>query len=95
MDRSTKLTASGIAYTGPCEFRGFLLGMDGTNDVTGLAIYDGIDATGQEIIPSNPYEADYKGLNGVVGLRRDCPNGLYVEFTTAGAAEVVVYYRCA
>lgn len=94
MHWSTKLSASGIAYSGPCEFLGFILGMDGTNDVTGLTIYNGTDATGQEIVATNPYEADYKGLNGMIGVKRDCPDGIYVEFATAGAAEVVVYYRC-
>lgn len=93
MDLSRRLEASGIITTGPGELTGFLLGMDGVNDVTDLAIYNGQDNGGEEVIPTCDYEADYRGLNGVVGIRRDCADGMYLEFTCAGAAEVVVFYR--
>lgn len=93
MDLSRRLDASGVITTRPCELTGFLLGMDGTNDVNDLAIYNGHDNGGEEIIPTCDYEADYKGLNGVTGIRRDCADGMYLEFTCAGTAEVVVFYR--
>lgn len=88
---SYKLAASGIAHTGPCKFKGFLLGCDGTNDITDLTIYDGLDALGTEIVPTSDYEADYKGLSGVTGITRKCDIGIYCEFTCAGAAEVIIY----
>ena len=90
---SEKMAASGVVHTGPCELTGILLSMDGINDVTDLALYDGLDATGTEIIPTCPFEADYKGLNGVVGISRGCRIGLYLEFVCAGAAEVTVFFR--
>lgn len=91
MAMSKKLSASGIAYTGSCKFHGFVLGCDGVNDITDLTIYDGLDATGDEIVPTSDYEADYKGLNGVVGLNVACSNGIYCEFTCAGTAEVSLF----
>lgn len=84
-----KIAASGILYNGPCDFGGFLLGMDGTNDVTDVTIHSGTDATGDEIVPTNPYEADYKGLNGVAEWLVYCPNGVYAAFTCPGSAELV------
>ena len=90
---SQKMAASGIVYTGICEFLGLLIGMDGVNDVTDLTVYDGLDATGTEITPTCGFEADYKGLNGAIGISRLCRTGLYLDFACAGAAEVTVFFR--
>ena len=94
MGLAKKLSASGIAYNGACDFYGWEVGTDGVNDITDLTIYDGTTNAGKEIVATSDYEADYKGLNGQMGppCGVDCPNGIYVEFTCAGAAEVVVYF---
>ena len=88
-----KIAASGQITPGPARLTGFLWGLDGTNDITSATIYDGTDNTGRECVPTNGFEADYKGLNGATGLSIDCQNGIYAEFTCAGAAELVVYWE--
>lgn len=93
MDLSKKLSASGIVTSKPAELTGFLLGTDGVNDISDLTIFNGTSNSGDEVIPTSDYEADYKGLNGVVGIRRDCADGIYCEFTCGGAAEVTVFFR--
>lgn len=93
MNLSKKLSASGLCYTGPCELNGILIGTDGINDITDLTVYDNTAASGDEKIPTSDYEADYKGLNGAVGLHMGCGIGLYLEFTCAGTAEVTVFFR--
>lgn len=90
MARAIRLAGSGIAFTGSCKFHGFLLGCDGVNDITDLTVYDGVSAAGREIVPTSDYEADYMGLNGVTGRNIECSDGVYVEFTCAGTAEVVL-----
>ena len=88
-----KITSSGAITSGAARITGFLWGLDGTNDITAATIYDGTDNTGRECVPTNGFEADYKGLNGAVGLDIDCPNGIYAEFTCGGAAELIVYWK--
>jgi hypothetical protein len=87
----TKFTASGIIHTGPCVFMGFLLGTDGVNDPV-ITVYDGLDNTGQEIVPSCTYDASAYGLNGCTGIHQYCTTGLYIEITCVGAVEVVVQH---
>jgi hypothetical protein len=86
-----KLTASGILYTGKCIFQGFLLGTDGVNDPV-VTIYNGVDNTGQEIVPTATYDASAYGLNGCTGINQYCDVGIYVEITCAGTVEVVVQH---
>lgn len=84
------ISASAAVYTQRCYFRGFLLGMDGVNDPT-ITVYDNAStASGDEIIPTNTYDASALGLNGVMfpGLGRICKNGIYIEITCAGTVEV-------
>lgn len=87
----TKHTASGIVRTGPCVFQGFLLGTDGVNDPV-ITIYNGLDNTGTEIVPTCTYDASAYGLNGVVGVNQYCDVGLYIEITCGGAVEAVVQF---
>jgi len=87
----TKFTASGIVHTGPCVFRGFLLGTDGVNDPV-ITVYNGLDNSGQEIVPTCTYDASAYGLNGCTGVEQYCDAGLYLEITCAGAVEVVVQH---
>lgn len=89
---SSKKTASGIVHTGHCWFGGLLLGMDGVNDVT-VTVYDGIDNSGTEIVPTNTYDSSSLGINGAQeGTLVVCSTGIYVEITGANA-EVCVRYR--
>jgi len=88
--QSTKLTSSGIVTSHNCVLVGVQIGMDATNDLT-LTIYNGTSNAGSEVLPTNQYDASALGLNGVVmSYGKHCPNGIYVEITCAGAAEVVV-----
>jgi len=89
-----KLSASGVAYTGGCALASMFIGMDGVNDPE-ITVYDGIDATGSEVVPTATYDASALGLNGFHGglLGYDCKAGIYVEITCAGTVEVVVGYK--
>ncbi len=89
----TKITASAIVHTGPCVFRGLLLGCDGTNDPV-ITVYNGLDNSGGEIVPTCTYDASALGLNGVTGIEPGiyCDTGLYIEITCAGTVEVVPQY---
>ena len=88
--QSTKLSASGIVTSQPALMLGVQIGMDGTNDLT-LTIYNGVSNAGTEILPTNQYDASALGLNGVVmSYGKFCPDGIYVEITCSGTAEVVV-----
>jgi len=89
----TKISASAIVNTGKCVFRGFLLGTDGVNDPV-ITVYNGLDNSGGEIVPTCTYDASALGLNGVTGIDPGiyCDVGLYIEITCAGAVEVVPHY---
>ena len=89
----TKITASAIVHTGPCVFRGLLLGTDGANDPV-ITVYNGLDNTGEEIVPTCTYDASALGLNGVLGMEPGVyfDTGIYIEITCAGTVEVVPQY---
>jgi len=90
--KSSKKTASGIVYTGECAFLAFFIGTDGANDPI-VTIYDGIDNTGTEIMPTNPYDASVLGLNGaILKVPIMCWTGIYIEITCSGTVEVVTHY---
>ena len=92
--KHTKLTASGIAVSNACSFRGMLIGTDSSNDPT-ITVYDNTAASGNEVIPTATYDASFMGLNGVTlpGDGIECWNGIYVTITLgAGAVEVVIFY---
>ena len=91
LSQIVKLTGSGVAYTGACIFRGFLLGTDGANDPT-ITPYNNTAASGDELVPTCTYDASVAGLNGVTGLSPGiyCDKGIYIEITCAGAVEVSV-----
>ena len=89
---STKLSATGTAYTGKCLFHGFILGTDGSNDPT-ITIYDGTDNSGGEVVPTADQPADQKGWYGLIHYNCLCRDGIYVEITCSGTVEVVVLWR--
>ena len=89
---AAKITESGVVYAGPCIFHGFLLGTDGVNDPT-ITIYDNASAaSGQEVVPTQTFDASALGLNGVTGIYQLCDNGIYIEITCAGAVEIIPQY---
>ncbi len=88
-----KLEASGQIYVGKCFLAAVLIGMDETNDAT-VTVYDGEDATGEEVIPTNKYDASLLGMNdAILPYMVECWNGIYVEITCTGTCEVVVHYQ--
>jgi len=90
---TVEVTVSGIAHTGPCWMYDVLLGTDGVNDPT-IAVYDGLDTSGEKKIPTNTYDAALLGLNGVIfNAKRRCSKGIYVEISCAGAVEVIIGRR--
>ena len=90
-------TATGgvIVANRPCVLYGYLVGLDNTNDAT-ITIYDDESAaSGNEVIPTNTYDASLLGVNGATlpGNGVKCNKGLYCHCTlSAGQAEVTVYY---
>jgi hypothetical protein len=59
-----------------------------------ITVYNGLDNSGGEIVPTCTYDASALGLNGVTGIDPGiyCDVGLYIEITCAGAVEVVPHY---
>ena len=90
---TVKKTATGIVVAEPCVFGGFLLGTEGVNDPT-ITIYDNASAaSGEELVPTNEYDASLLGLNGAVGFRVHAKNGIYIEIDAGGGnCEVTVMY---
>ncbi len=91
---SRKVTATGLVFTGACALHSMLLGTDGTNDPE-ITVYDGIDNTGTEIVPTTTYDASALGLNGFHGgpAGIECTTGIYVVITCAGAVEVALGFK--
>lgn len=90
---SKKLATSDTIFTGKGSILGFLLGTDGANDPA-ITIYDGIDNTGTEIVPTNTYDASALGLNGAMfGFKKKCQTGCYVEITCGGTVEVIIDFK--
>lgn len=95
IDESAPSNKKILIYTGVCFLFRVLLKTDTLNDPT-FSIYDGIDNTGDIIVPSVEYEADYKDLRGYTAESPDkCDTGLVVYVTCAGDVEIVVKYRTA
>jgi hypothetical protein len=84
-------SVSGLIYTGPCVFLGYLVGTDGANDPT-VTIYNNTSAAGNEVVPTCAYDASQLGVSGATGLKVLCEKGIYVEIACAGATEVVVFW---
>lgn len=84
-----------LIYTGECYLYRILARGDAINDPSFIA-YDGIDNTGDVIVPNAEYEADQKGLWGYTAESPDkCSTGLCLYVTCAGDVEICVKYRTA
>ena len=90
----SKLTATGQVYVGSGHLLGLLVGHDYANDPI-VSLYDNIAAAGTEIIPTTKVDASAFGFNGFMPGTISIPFtvGLYLELTTGGNAEILVYYR--
>jgi len=90
--RATKKTSSASVTTKGANIYGMLLGTDGVNDPA-ITVYDGIDNTGVEIIPTTTYDASALGLNGFMGpFKIRAHSGIYIEITCAGTVEVITFW---
>jgi len=90
---SAIITATGIVYTGHCMFTHMFIGMDKTNDPQ-ITVYDGIDNTGTEIVPTNDYDASALGINGfTLTAPIECRIGIYIEIVCAGVVEISIGYK--
>ena len=89
-----KVSTTQVVLSRSCRLMGFLVGTDGTNDPT-ITMYDGTATSGNEVVPTNTYDASLLGLNGFMmdGSGIICDHGVYCEITCVGAVEVVVYYK--
>ena len=91
-DKYKILTSSGVVTGSAAILKAFWIRMDGTNDEPGLQIYNHASAaSGDDILSSCPFEADYKGLNGATGLNIDMRNGIYVAFTGTNVKVTIIY----
>jgi len=66
-------TASGLLWTGDGSLVGLLIGMDNANDPQ-ITIYDGLDSTGTQIVPTTNLDASAKGFNGFM------PGDVHIPF---------------
>jgi len=91
MKSSGSKTSDAQIFTGDCVLRGFLISTDGTNDVT-IDLYDNTSASGTELCPTfTVLGANLYG--GCMSLDVSCRTGIYLDITTTGTADVVVYYH--
>lgn len=89
------ITSSQAISSVSSEFVGMLIGTDGVNDPS-ITVYDNSVPGGDEIVPTNTYDASRYDLNGVVlPFKVNCSDGIYVAITCAGNVEVTVFWRIA
>ena len=91
-----KLTESGLITSKPCGFANYMIGKDGTNDITEFTIYDGPDNTYEELFPTEwKIKASDEYPSGIWSLGQDkvdANKGLYAEWTCAGSSEIFFYF---
>jgi len=92
--QTAKVTSSSAVYSGACKLYGFLLGMDGVNNATVTVYNNASAASGDEVVPTNEYDASALGLQGFMAgvLPIECRNGIYVDVSGSNV-EVVVLFR--
>lgn len=85
-------TQSDAITASPCFFFGYLVGMDGANDVR-LSYHNGTDENDPEVVPSNTYDASALNANGALfTVPIYCPDGLYLYVESGSNYEIVTYY---
>ena len=86
---STRLTADGVIYAGPCHLVGFTITGDGTNAGV-LLIYDHASAASGTVVGEGRIAGTGMASVMLPGPGRWCENGLYCDLTTA---TIIVYYK--
>lgn len=85
------LTESGLVFSGRCVFHGVAAAStDGANSVT-VELHDSVDDSGPHPFPVTTI-AGTEPVGGGINANALCAAGLYLKITTAGTAEVTVYY---
>jgi hypothetical protein len=90
-----RLTASGVAISGPCEFGGVICQVAGTT--TTVTVYDATSASANDMVvastslaAANDFVAPTKAVGGS-GLQHK--NGIYVTIGGTGSPAVWILYR--
>lgn len=90
-----RVTASGVAFTGACEFGGVICQVVGTS--TTVTVYDATSASANDMVvastnltAANDFVAPTKAVGGS-GLHHK--NGIYVTLGGTGSPAVWVLYR--
>ncbi len=87
------VSSSQIITSNSAVLMGMQVGTDGVNDPT-ITVYDGVDNSGNEIVPTTTYDASALGISGfVAAYAKRAYNGIYVEISGTGAVEVTIDYR--
>lgn len=89
-----RVIESTLIYTGKGFLFSLLIGMDTVNDPV-IAIHDDTDGdtAANEIVPSNTYDADALGINGLVlKFAKHFETGLYIKIANLGSGSVVLDY---
>lgn len=91
-----RATASVQVHDGEGFIFSMLIGSDTVNDPV-VAIHDcttGNQAAGNQIIPSNTYDASILGINGVVfKISKRVTSGLYIAIANIGTGSVIIDWR--
>ena len=88
-----ELDESGLVFSGPGLFGGYLIEMDGANDQD-VTIWDNTTNSGDICKPGATLDAASDAENGVVLTNPvKCNNGCYCEVTGGGTMKIVVYYN--
>ena len=83
-------TADSAVISKSCIFNQVVVQPDGVNDVT-VAIYDGTDATGTQVLPTFTFAGD-GGPQATPPIKLNMAAGIYVDITTAGAVAYSIIY---
>ena len=87
------ISSSQIITSLSAALHGMQIGTDGVNDPT-VTVYDGVDNTGNEIVPTTTYDASALGISGfVAAYAKRAYSGIFVEISGAGAVEVTIDFR--
>ena len=95
--QSSNQTASASVVAGAGYLYKIVVATDGTNAVTIDGVYDSLTATGTRLIPDN-YEVTSSATDRTHTISFESSpvqfsTGVYVDVSTAGALDYMVYYR--
>lgn len=95
--KSSNQTASASVVAGAGYLYKIVLATDGSNAVTIDGVYDSLTATGTRLLPDN-YEVTTSATDRTHTISFESSpvqfsTGVYVDVSTAGALDYMVYYR--